>query len=213
MALVLDPVGSGLVESLARPGGNITGLSMMTSLDLSYKRLQMLKELIPELTRVAIMWNPDHRLHVRAVEELKSSGSVLSLQLSFASVRTPEQLDQAFSNIVGGKAQALYVIDDPIFFAHRTPLLQLASAAKLPTIHDLRRWPEANALMSYGPDLYDLFRRSAGYVDRILKGAKPADLPVEQPIKFELVMNLKTANALGLTVPHILLAQANEVIE
>lgn len=213
MALVLDPVGSGLVESLARPGGNITGLSMMTSLDLSYKRLQLLKELIPELTRVAIVWNPDHRLHVRAVEEIKSSGSVLSLQLSFVPVRTPEQLDQAFSNIVGEKAQALYVIDDPIFFAHRAALLKLASVAGLPTIHDLRRWPEADALMSYGPDLHDLFRRSAGYVDRILKGGKPADLPVEQPIKFELVINLKTANALGLTVPHILLAQAHEVIE
>jgi len=105
------------------------------------------------------------------------------------------------------------VIDDPIFFAHRAALLKLASVAGLPTIHDLRRWPEADALMSYGPDLHDLFRRSAGYVDRILKGGKPADLPVEQPIKFELVINLKTANALGLTVPHILLAQAHEVIE
>jgi putative ABC transport system substrate-binding protein len=213
MALVLDPVGSGLVESLARPGGNVTGLSMMTTVDLNSKRLQLLKELNPQLTRAAVMWNPDHPLHARAVEDLKAVAPVLSIELSFVSVRTPEQFDQTFSDVSRAKVEALYVIEDPFFFAHRVELLKLAATAGLPTMHDLRRFPEAGALMSYGPDLYDLFRRSAGYVDRILKGAKPADLPVEQPIKFELVINLKTAKALGLEVPSMLLARADEVIE
>jgi putative ABC transport system substrate-binding protein len=137
----------------------------------------------------------------------------MSIELSFVSVRTPEQLAPAFSDINRAKAQALMVIDDPIFFAHRTILLQLASAARLPTMHDLRRFPEIGALMSYGADVYDLFRRSAIYVDRILKGARPSDLAVEQPSKFELVINRKTANALGLIIPDKLIALADEVIE
>jgi putative ABC transport system substrate-binding protein len=159
------------------------------------------------------MWNPDHPLHGSAVENLKTIGPRMSIELSFVSVRTPEQLAPAFSDINRAKAQALMVIDDPIFFAHRTILLQLASAARLPTMHDLRRFPEIGALMSYGADVYDLFRRSAIYVDRILKGARPSDLPVEQPSKFELVINRKTANALGLIIPDKLIALADEVIE
>jgi ABC-type uncharacterized transport system substrate-binding protein len=213
MALVLDPVGSGLIKSLAAPGGNITGLSMMTSVDLNSKRLQLLKEIIPELTRAAVIWNPDHPLHVREVEDLKTRTSSLSIELSFVAVRTPEQLGPAFSEVAGAKAQAVYVIEDPLFFAQRMTLLALASTAKLPTLHDLRRFPEEGALMSYGPDLYDLFRRSAIYVGRILKGAKPADLPVEQPTKFELVINLKTARTLGLEVPWQLQQLADDVIE
>ncbi|HXX08058.1 MAG TPA: ABC transporter substrate-binding protein [Pseudolabrys sp.] len=213
MALVLDPVGSGLVKSLANPGGNVTGLSMMTTVDLNSKRLQLLKEMIPGLTRAAVIWNPDHPLHRRAVEELKAIGPSLSIDLSYASVRTPDQFAPAFAEMERVRAQAVYVIDDPIFFAHRTTLLQLAAAARLPTMHDLRRFPEIGALMSYGPDVYDLFRRSATYVDRILKGAKPTDLPVEQPTKFELVINLKTAKALGLTVPPSLLVAVDELIE
>jgi putative ABC transport system substrate-binding protein len=213
MALVLDPVGSGLVNSLANPGGNVTGLSMMTTVDLNSKRLQLLKEMIPGLTRAAVIWNPDHPLHVRAVEELKAAGPQVSINLVFASVRTPEQFASAFAEIEHAKAQALYVIDDPIFFAHRTILLKLAAAARLATMHDLRRFPEIGALMSYGPDVYDLFRRSAYYVDRILKGAKPSDLPVEQPTKFELVINLRTAKTLGLEIPLAVLYRADEVIE
>jgi putative ABC transport system substrate-binding protein len=213
MALVLDPVGSGLVNSLAHPGGNVTGLSMMTSVDLNSKRLQLLKEVIPQMTRAAVIWNPDHPLHVRAVEELKLIAPSLTIELSFVGIRTPDQFDPAFQAIDRSKAQALYVIDDPILWAHQTTLLKLASTARLPTIHDLRRWPEVSALMSYGPDLYDLFRRAAIYVDRILKGAKPADLPVEQPTKFELVINRKTADALGLTIPPQLYIFADEVIE
>jgi putative tryptophan/tyrosine transport system substrate-binding protein len=213
MALVLDPVASGLVKSLANPGGNVTGLSMHTEIPLHSKRLQFLKEMIPDLTRAAVMWNPDHPLHGSAVENLKTIGPQMSIELSFMGVRRPEHLAPAFSDINQAKAQALMVMDDPIFFAHRTILLQPASAARLPTMHDLRRFPEVGALMSYGADVYDLFRRSATYVDRILKGASPSDLPVEQPTKFELVINLKTAKALGLTVSDRLIALADEVIE
>ena len=212
MALVTDPVGSGLVENLAHPGGNVTGLSVMT-MELNSKRLQLLKEVTPQLTRAAVLWNPDHPSHSKVVEDLKVVARSLSIKLSPVGLRTPEQFAQAFSEVSQAQAQALYVVEDPIFFAHRVSLLQLASAARLPTIHELRRFPEAGALMSYGPDLHDLFRRSAIYVDRIFKGAKPADLPVEQPTKFELVINLKTATALGLEVPPTLLAIADEVIE
>jgi putative tryptophan/tyrosine transport system substrate-binding protein len=212
MALVHDPVGSGLVESLAHPRGNVTGLSMMTS-ELSSKRLQLLKEVNPQLTRAAVLWNPDHPAHAKVVEDLKASASLLSIELNLVGVRRPEQLGPAISDISRAKSQALYVVDDPIFFSHRTTLLKLASTARLPSTHDLRRWPEAGALMSYGPDLHDLFRRSAIYVDRILKGTRPADLPVEQPTKFELVINLKTAQVLGLEIPAQLLALTDEVIE
>jgi putative ABC transport system substrate-binding protein len=213
MALVLDPVGSGLINSLSRPGGNITGLSMMTTLDLNSKRLQLLKEVIPQLARVAVMWNTHHPLHRREVNDLKARAPSLGIELSFVAVPTTEQFAPAYSDVSEAKAQALYVIEDPLFFAQRATLLKLAAAARLPTLHDLRRWPEEDALMSYGPDLYDLFRRSAGYVDRILRGAKPADLPVEQPTRFELVINLKTAKALNLSISPTLLALADDVLE
>jgi putative tryptophan/tyrosine transport system substrate-binding protein len=213
MAPVLDPVGSGLVASLANPGGNVTGLSMMATVDLNSKRLQLLRELIPGLTRAGVIWNPDHPLHARAVTDLKAIAPRLSIDLSFMAIRSAEQFAPTFSEIERTKVQALYVIDDPIFFAHRNILLQLAAAAHLPTMHDLRRFPEAGALVSYGPDVYDLFRRSAAYVDRIFKGAKPADLPVEQPTKFELVVNLKTAKALDLSVPTQIQQIADEMIE
>ena len=212
MALVLDPIGSGLVQSLAHPGGNVTGLSMMAT-EIYPKRLQLLKDINPKLTRVAVLSNPDHPFHVKAVEELKSVAPSGSIELSFAAARTPEQFDSAFSDVTQARAQALYVVEDPIFFAHRTALLKLASAVPLPTIHELLRWPEAGALISYGPDLNDLFRRAAFYVDRILKGTKPADLPVEQPTKFELVINLKTAKTLGLEIPPTLIALTDEVVE
>jgi putative tryptophan/tyrosine transport system substrate-binding protein len=212
MALVLDPIGSGLVESLAHPGGNITGLSMM-AMELYPKRLQLLKEINPQLTRVAIWWNPDHPFHPKAVEEVKAAAPSLSIELSFAAVRKPEQFAPAFSDITRANAQAMYVVDDPIFFAHRGILLNLASAARLPTIYETRRYPEAGGLMCYGPDISDLFRRAAIYVARLLQGAKPADLPVEQPTKFECVIHLGTAKALGLTIPDRLLALADDVID
>jgi len=212
MALVVDPVGSGLVKSLARPGGNVTGLSMMTT-ELNAKRLQLLKEVIPRLARVGVLWNPDHPFHSKVVADLKKIAPSLSMELSFVGVRTAEQFGPGFSDVSRAQAQALYVVEDPIFFAHRMTLFTLASKARLASIHELRRFPEQGALMSYGPDLHDLFYRAATYVDKILKGAKPADLPVEQPTKFELVINLKTAKALGLTIPHTLLMRADQVIE
>ena len=212
MALVLDPIGSGLVENLTHPGGNVTGLSMM-AMELYPKRLQLLKEINPNLTRAAVCWNPDHPVHPKAVEQIKAAAPALSIELSFAVVRKPEQFAPAFSDFTRANAQALYVVDDPVFFAHRDILLNLASAARLPTIYEARRFPEAGGLMSYGADLHDLFRRAAIYVDRILQGAKPADLPVEQPTKFELVINLETAKALGLNIPDKLLALADDVIQ
>jgi len=212
MALVLDPIGSGLVENLTHPGGNITGLSMM-AMELYPKRLQLLKEINPQLTRAAVWWNPDHPFHPKAVEEIKTAAPSLSIELSFAAVRKPEQFAPAFSDITRANVQSLYVVDDPIFFAHRSILLNLASAARLPTIYETRRYPDSSGLMSYGPDIHDLFRRAAIYVERIFEGAKPADLPVEQPTKFELVINLGTARALGLTIPDKLLALADDVID
>jgi putative ABC transport system substrate-binding protein len=185
----------------------------MMATELYPKRLQLLKEVNPQLTSVAVLWNPDHPFHVKAVEELQAIAPSLSIKLSSVDMRTPEHFVPAVSHVIQEKVQALYVVEDPIFFAHRATLLNLASASRLPTIHELRRWPEATALMSYGPDLHDLFRRAAIYVDRIFKGAKPADLPVEQPTKFELVINLKTANALGLDISANLLAITDEVIE
>ena len=211
IASAADPVGSGLVASLAHPGGNITGLSPMTS-ELTAKRLQLLKEAIPRLARVAALWNPDTPFHTKAVQDLKAAAPSLSIELSFSGVRTPEQFDPAFSAISRAHAQALYVMDDPFFFIHRMTLLKLASKARLPTMYGLRQYVDAGGLMSYGTNYGDLMRRSAGYVDKILKGAKPGDLPIEQPTKFELVVNLKTAKALGLTIPESILLRADEVI-
>ena len=212
MALVLDPVGSGLVKSLAHPGGNVTGLSMMAA-ELNSKRMQLVKEALPRLARLAVLWNPDHSFHSKVLEDLKMIAPSLSIELSFVGVRTPEQFGPAFSDVSRAHAQVLYVVDDPIFFAHRTTLFRLASKARLPTIHETSRWLEGGGLMSYGADIHDLFYRAATYVDRILKGAKPADLPVQQPTTFELVINLNTAKALGLTMPPSILARADEVIE
>jgi len=211
MAVVADPVGSGLVASLAHPGGNVTGLSIMLA-ELSAKQLQLLKETIPSLTRIAVLRNPGAPHNTKIVEELKAAAPSLSIELSFAGARTPEQFGPAFSSISRARAQALYVIGDALFFAHRATLLKLVSKARLPTIYTARGIVDAGGLMSYGPNFGDLFRRSAGYVDKILKGAKPGDLPIEQPTKFELVINLKTAKALGITIPQSILVRADEVI-
>ena len=211
MAVVADPVGSGLVANLAHPGGNVTGLSMMT-LELTAKRLQLLKEAIPRVARVAVLWNPDTPYHPKAIQELKAAAPSLSMQLTFVSVRRPEEIGPAFSTINRARAQALYVLDDPVFATHRMTLIKLASKARLPAISGQRDFADEGGLMSYGANFGDLFRRSAGYTDKILKGAKPGDLPIEQPVKFELVFNLKTAKALGLVIPQSLLARADEVV-
>ena len=212
MALVVDPVGSRLVKSLARPGGNVTGLSMMTS-DLNAKRLQMLEEVVPGLNLVGVLWNPDHPFHHQVIKDLKAIAPSLSISLIFADIQKDDELNLAFADFRRAGVRALYVVEDPFFFSARTKLLKLCSEAKYGTIHELRRWPDDGALMSYGPVLEDLFRRAAIYVDRILKGANPADLPVEQPTKFELIINVKTAKALGLAVPQTILARADDVIE
>jgi len=211
MTLVSDPVGSGLVTNLAHPGGNVTGLTIMTT-ELSAKQLQLLKDALPRLTRVAVFWNPDTPYHPKAVEDLKAAAPSLAIELSFVGVRTPEQFDPAFLAVSRAHAEALYVIGDPFFFAQRTTLLKRAAKARLPVIGGAREFANDGALMSYGPNLADVFRRSAGYVDKILKGARPGDLPIERPTKFELVVNLKTAKALGLIVPQSILQQADEVI-
>jgi putative ABC transport system substrate-binding protein len=212
MATIADPVGSGLVASLAHPGGNVTGLSTMLT-DLTAKQLQLLKEVIPRLTRVAVLWNPDQLWHAKAIEELKTAAPLLSIQLSFVGARTPEELGPAFLAVSRARAQALYVLDDPLFNTHRARIAKLASKARLPTMYGQRLYVDEGGLLSYGPSFGDLFRHSAGYVDKILKGAKPADLPIEQPTKFEFVVNLKTAKALGITIPESILLQADEVIK
>ena len=211
MALVAEPVGSGLVANLAHPGANVTGLSSMTT-DLSAKRPQLLKEAIPRLTRLAVLWDPDTPFHARAIEELKAVAPSLSIALTFVSARTQDEFSAAFSAVSWSRAQALYLLESPVFFARRTMLLKLASKARLPVIYGEANFAHAGGLMSYGASYEDLMRRSAGYVDKILKGAKPGDLPIEQPTKFELVVNLKTAKALDLTIPESVLLRADEVI-
>jgi len=211
MALVADPVGSGLVTNLAHPGGNVTGLSIMLA-ELSAKRLQLLKEANPRLGRVAVLWNPATPYHPKAIEELKAVAPSLAIELSFAAVRTPEQFDPAFAAVSRARAQALYVLDAPLFFTHRPTLLKLAAKARLPVISGEKAFSDDGALMSYGANYWDQLRRSVVYVDKILRGAKPGDLPIEQPTKFELVVNLKTARVLGMTIPESVLLQADEVI-
>ena len=211
MALVGDPVGSGLVTNLARPTGNITGLSSMKS-ELSAKRLQLLKDTVPRLARVAVLWNPDTPWHAKVIEDLESAARQLSIALILVSAQTPEELGTAFTTIRRANAQALYLIESPLFSTNRPMLLTLLSKAQLPMIEDERKFVETGGLMSFGTSVSDLYLRSAVYVDKILKGAKPADLPIEQPTKFELVVNLKTAKTLGLTIPQSILVQANEVI-
>jgi putative ABC transport system substrate-binding protein len=211
MSVVADPVGSGLVASLAHPGENVTGLSLMMP-DLTAKRLQLLKEAIPRVARVAVLWNSDSPFHTKLLQELKAAATSLSIELTFVNVRRPEEFGPAFSAVSRTRAQALYLNEDPLFTTHRTTLLKLASKARLPTVSGLRPYADEGGLMSYGANYEDMFRRSAGYVDRILNGAKPGDLPIEQPTKFELVVNLKTAKALGLTIPESILLRADEVI-
>jgi putative ABC transport system substrate-binding protein len=196
-----------LVASLAHPGGNITGLTLMVT-DLSAKRLQLLKEAMPRIARVAVLWNPDTPFHSKVIEELKAAAASLSIELIFVGVRTSDEFGPAFSAIHRARAQALYVIELGFFFAHRTMLLDMSSKARIPVIYGERNF----GLMSYGANWGDVYRRSAGYVDKILKGAKPGDLPIEQPTNFDLVVNLKTARALGITIPESILLQADEVI-
>jgi putative ABC transport system substrate-binding protein len=206
-----DPVGVGLVASLARPGGNVTGLSSLNA-DLAGKRLDLLREAISNLGRLAIMGNVDNPLTVLELGELQAAAGPLGLQLDTLEIRRPQDIAPALE-AVKGRADALFVCQDLLTRANRLRINTLALAARLPVMHPGREFIEAAGLMSYGPNFLDLYRRVGDYVDKILRGAKPGDLPVEQATKFELVINLITAQALGLTLPPSLLARADEVIE
>jgi putative ABC transport system substrate-binding protein len=207
-----DPVGLGLVASLARPGGNVTGLSVFNEAIIG-KRLELLKELVPGLARVAVLRNPIMAAHATFWEASEVAARTLGVALQPLEVRGPEDFEAAFAAATRGNAQALIAFDDTLILAHKPRIVALAASSRLPAMYGLREFPDDGGLISYGPSFADLFRRAATYVDKILKGAKPADLPVEQPTKFELVINRKTANALGLAVPPTLLAQADDVIE
>jgi putative tryptophan/tyrosine transport system substrate-binding protein len=211
MAGVAYPVESGLVASLARPGGNITGLASLQH-ELIGKRLELLKAVLPTVSRVAVLWNPANPAHAVAVREADVATQALGVRLHLVEARGPDAFDRAFAAMTRAHAGALLVLGDPLVFEHRRRLVELAVRSRLPTMHNIRPYVEAGGLMAYGPRTTDLRRRAAVYVDKILKGAKPADLPVEQPTTFELIINLKTAEALGLTIPPTLLFQADEVI-
>jgi len=212
MAIVADPVGSGLVSNLAHPGGNVTGLSIMLA-ELGVKRLQLLKETIPMLTRVGVVWNPATPWHARAVENLKGAARTLGVELNFATVRAPDEIGPAVGVVSRAHAQAVFVVDGPPLFTHRPAFLRLASQARLPVISGERQYTDEGGLISFGPNYEDQLRRSALYVDKILKGANPGGLPVEQPTKFTLVVNLKTAKMLSLTIPQSVLVRADEIIQ
>jgi ABC-type uncharacterized transport system substrate-binding protein len=214
MQVSIDPVGSGLVASLARPGGNITGMATLTE-DMPGKWLELLKELLPQVSRVAVLF--DTTSPSSAAQQLKASeaaASTLGLRLHTLKVRDPDDLGAAFAEAQRGRAEGLIVFGSAFMYANRTRLVELAAQHRLPTVYDQRAFVvDSGGLVSYGPNIQDLFRRAATFVDKILKGAKPADLPVEQPTKFELVINLKAAKTLGLTIPPSVLARADEVIQ
>jgi putative ABC transport system substrate-binding protein len=210
-AVAVDPLGTGLIASLARPGGNVTGLSMQSA-DLATKRLELLREVLPGLRHFAILANVGYPASVLERSEIEAAARTLGLELAMLEIRRAEDISPAFGGLKSG-AQALYVCGDALVTAHHDRIITLALGARLPTIYPDRLFPEAGGLMSYGANNTDLFRRAADYVDKIVRGAKPTDLPIEQPTKFELAINLKTAKALDLDVPPTLLARADEVIE
>ena len=213
MANSSDPVGTGFVMSLARPGGNITGNSAMSP-ELNGKRLELLKQVVPGLSRVAILWNPDIRGAVLDYKETEAAARALHLQLQSVELSRADDVDRAFAAMTAGRVEALVMPPlNPLAFTNRGEIVRLAQKNRLPSIYGVREFADAGGLMAYGPNPADLWRRAAVYVDRILKGAKPGDLPVEQPTKFELVINLKTAKALGLKIPSSLVQRADRVIE
>ena len=210
-----DPVGSGLVTSLARPGGNVTGLSAFAP-ELVGKRLELLKQAVPGVSRVAVLWQPGafgERTEKDILKRAEVAGRDLGVPLQFVEARGPADFARAFSDMSIARADALTVLASNMFVSERRRLVDLAAAKRLPAVYSARELVDAGGLMSYGANLADLNRRAATYVDRILKGTKPADLPVEQPAKFELILNLKTAKALGLTIPQAVLGRADEVVQ
>jgi ABC-type uncharacterized transport system substrate-binding protein len=212
MANSIDPVGTGFVTSLAHPGGNVTGLSNISS-ELSGKRLELLREAVPGLSRVALLWNPDVRGAILDYKETEAAARSRHLELQSVEVSRTADLDRAFSALTNQHAQAFILPPNPVAITNQGQIARRARRSRLPSIYAQQEYVSAGGLMSYGPSTAEMNRRAARYVDKILKGAKPADLPVEQPNKFELVINLKTAKALGLTIPPSLLLRADQVIE
>jgi putative tryptophan/tyrosine transport system substrate-binding protein len=206
-----DPIGTGLVASLARPGGNATGLSLQAT-DLAAKRLELLREIVPGLRRLAILANVGAPIAVLEMREVQGAALTLGLEVALIEIRRAEDIGPAFEALKG-RPEALYVANEPLVVIHRVRINTLALSARLPTMYIMRDFVEAGGLMSYGANFPDLYRRAGDFVDKILRGAKPADIPVEQPTKFDLVINLTTAEALGLTIPPSLLVRADEVIE
>ncbi len=211
--IVADPVGLGLVSSLAHPGGNVTGLSTVVPEGFWGKQLELLKEAVPGAARMAVLVNPANAMNRLALPQTVAAAEKLKVKLQILEARTPGELDSAFEAATRARADAIHVYGDTLTFLHRARVAELAAKARLPAMYLFKDNVAAGGLMAYGPNFADLGRRAATYVDRILKGAKPGDLPIEQPNKFELVINLKTAKALGLTIPPSLLLRADEVIE
>jgi len=213
MASSGDPVGAGLVASLARPGGHVTGFTIVGP-QIEGKRLELLKEAVPELSRVAVLWNPSNPALVSYFDTIENAGRTLRISLDpVAEVRRADELDNAFFAIASARPRALLVVADRFLLAHRKRIVEFAAAKRLPGMFPYREYVEAGGLMSYAPSNIELFRGAATYVDKILKGAKPGDLPVQEPTKLELIVNLKTSKAIGLTVPESFLLRADELIE
>jgi putative tryptophan/tyrosine transport system substrate-binding protein len=207
-----DPVASGLVSSLARPGGNVTGMSLMVP-ELGGKRLYLLKEIIPGLSRVAVLWNATNPYNSLVMREMEATATTLGVQLQSLVVRGPDDFEGALAAAATGRAAALTAVEDPLTNTKRIQIVDFAAKSRLPAIYGIKEFVDAGGLMSYGVHFADSYRRAAAYVDKILKGAKPADLPVQQPTKFEFAINLKTAKTLGLTIPPALLQRADQLIE
>ena len=212
MATVMDPMALGIVASIAHPGGNLTGLAIL-SLELTSKRLQLLKETVPRLSRVAVLWYPANPGNVLMLREVETACQTLGLRWHGVAVRGPDELASAFEAILGTQSNGILAIEDSMLVSHRSRIVETVARTRLPAMYAFRQFVDAGGLMSYGPNIPETFRRAAVFVDKILKGAKPAEIPVEQPTRFELVINLKTAKAIGLTVPPAFLARADEVIE
>jgi len=207
-----DPVGQGLVASLVRPGGNVTGSATLFS-ELATKRLELLRETLPGLSRVAVVWNGANPGNVRQFEETKAAARTLDLRLQPLDVRSLDDLRRAFDTMTRTNPEALLIVADPLIGTYATQLVDFAAKRRLPTIHPFKESVEIGGLMAYAVDLVDMYRRAATYIDKILRGAKPGDLPIEQPTKFELVINMKTAQALGLKIPASVLLRADQVIK
>jgi putative ABC transport system substrate-binding protein len=207
-----DPVGTGLIASLARPGGNITGLSLLLP-ELGGKRLALLRETVPKIAHVAVLWNPTNAAKPLEWKSIQDTAGALDVRVTSVEVREPADFAPAFAALANARVNALMPLVEPLTRTHRRQISEIAVKNRLPMMAESRDFSDAGALMTYGPSLLDLWRRAATYVDKILRGAKPADLPVEQPTKFELVINLKTAKALGLTIPQSILLRADEVIQ